>query len=93
MRARKKLTPEEKVALALDVLKETRSFLQICEFYQVSHTTAYTVRNAFIEGGRRALAGDEPTLARLRQLEALVAHHDRVIGQRAKADDGSRRET
>ena len=84
MRARKKLTPEEKVALALDVLKETRSFQQICEFYQVSHTTAYTVRNAFIEGGR---------LARLRQLETLVAHHDRVIGQRAKADDGSRRET
>ena len=79
MRARKKLTPDEKVALALDVLKESKSLHDICEYYQVSHTTAYSVRNAFLEGGRRAFTGDRDTGDRLRVLEEVVARHDAVI--------------
>jgi transposase-like protein len=86
MRARKKLTPDEKVALALDVLKESKSLHEICEYYQVSHTTAYSVRNAFLEGGRRALVGDRDgvvgdrdTVDRLRVLEEVVARHDAMI--------------
>lgn len=86
MRARKKLTPEEKVALALDVLKQTKSMHEICDFYQVSHTTAYSVRNAFLEGGRRALAGDGDTAGRLRQLESLVAQHHAMIERAVKRD-------
>jgi transposase-like protein len=86
MRARKKLTPDEKVALALDVLKQAKSIHEICEYYQVSHTTAYSVRNTFLEGGRRALAGDRDTSDRLRQLETLVARHDAMIERAAKPD-------
>ena len=79
MRARKKLTPDEKVALALDVLKESKSLHEICEYYQVSHTTAYSVRNAFLEGGRRALVGERDTVDRLRVLEEVVARHDALF--------------
>lgn len=57
MRKREKLTPEERFALALDLVKRDRSLEQICLHYQVSHTTAYKIRNAFLDGGRRALAG------------------------------------
>lgn len=92
MRARRKLTPEEKVALALDLLRESRSVQEICDYYQVSHTTAYSVRNAFVEGGRRALAGDEPTLERLRHLELLVAHHERLISASGGISNGGARE-
>jgi hypothetical protein len=35
MRAREKLTNEEKVALALDVLKRARPLHEICAYYQV----------------------------------------------------------
>lgn len=57
MRKREKLTPEERFALALDLIKRDRSFAEVCAHYQVSHTTAYKIRNAFLDGGRRALAG------------------------------------
>jgi transposase-like protein len=90
MRARKKLTPDEKVALALDVLKQAKSIHEICEYYQVSHTTAYSVRNAFLEGGRRALAGDRDTYDRLRQLETLVARHDAMFERAAKGESRGR---
>ena len=57
MRKREKLTPEERFALALELIKRERSLEEICLHYQVSHTTAYKIRNAFLDGGRRALAG------------------------------------
>lgn len=79
MRAREKLTNEEKVALALDVLKRARPLHEICAYYQVSHTTAYNIRNAFLDGGRRALAGDNDTAHRLRNLENVVARHSAMI--------------
>jgi transposase-like protein len=82
MRAREKLTNEEKVALALDVLKRARPLHEICAYYQVSHTTAYNIRNTFLEGGRRALAGESDTTDhRLRTLETAVARHAAMIEQ------------
>jgi len=79
MRAREKLTSEEKVALALDILKRARPLHEICAYYQVSHTTAYNIRNTFLEGGRRALAGQDATDNRLRNLETAVARHSAMI--------------
>ena len=57
MRAREKLTGEERVAIALELIKRERSLDEIREHYRVSHTTAYKLRNLFLEGGRRALLG------------------------------------
>jgi transposase-like protein len=81
IRAREKLTNEEKVALALDVLKRARPLHEICAYYQVSHTTAYNIRNTFLEGGRRALVGESDTDHRLRNLETVVARHAAMIEQ------------
>jgi hypothetical protein len=77
-RAREKLTLEEKFALALDLIKRERSLDEIRLHYRVSHTTAYKIRNAFLQGGRSALSGErrqqhERDLeARIRALEAAV---------------------
>ena len=72
MRKREKLTPEERFALALDLIKREHSFAEVCSHYHVSHTTAYKIRNAFLEGGRRALAG-----ARGREVGDRVAEEER----------------
>lgn len=71
MRLREKLTAEEKVAIALDLIKRERTLDEIREHYRVSHTTAYKLRNLFLEGGRRALSRGEPRAAT--DLEARVA--------------------
>ncbi len=74
MRLREKLTIEEKVAIALELIKRERSLDEIREHYRVSHTTAYKLRNLFLDGGRRALSrGDRhdpyELEARVRALE------------------------
>jgi transposase len=74
------LTVEEKVSIALDLIKRTRSLDQIREMYRVSHTTAYKIRNQFLEGGRRALGLGGPRRngnleARVRALEERLSSH------------------
>jgi hypothetical protein len=83
MRLREKLTVEEKVAIALDLIKRERSLDEIQEHYRVSHTTAYKLRNQFLEGGRRALSRGEHDG---RDLEARV----RALEERfERADDSA----
>jgi hypothetical protein len=80
MRMREKLTLEEKFALALELIKRERSLDEIRVHFRVSHTTAYKIRNSFLEGGRAALVGERKARhvqdleARVSALEALVAH-------------------
>ncbi len=95
MRPREKLTLEEKFALALELIKRERSLDEIRLHYRVSHTTAYKIRNAFLEGGRAALNGDRKQRhgldieARVRALETLVGNGfetlERKVLGRAKA--------
>ena len=79
MRTREKLTLEEKFALALALIKREQSLDEIRLQYRISHTTAYKIRNAFLEGGRAALSGErraphpDNLEARVRALEALMA--------------------
>jgi transposase len=72
MRTREKLTLEEKFALALELIKRVRSLDEIRMHYRVSHTTAYKIRNTFLEGGRAALTGERRS-RRARDLEARVS--------------------
>lgn len=78
MRTREKLTLEEKFALALELIKRVRSLDEIRMHYRVSHTTAYKIRNTFLEGGRAALTGERRSRhardleSRVSALEALV---------------------
>ena len=95
MRTREKLTLEEKFALALELIKRERSLDEIRLHFRVSHTTAYKIRNAFLEGGRAALNGDRKQRhdldieARVRALETLVGNGfdalERKVVGRAKA--------
>lgn len=83
MRTREKLTLEEKFALALELIKRAHSLDEIRLQYRVSHTTAYKIRNAFLEGGRAALYGERRARherdieARVSALEALVSNDGR----------------
>ncbi len=79
MRTREKLTLEEKFALALDLIKRERSLEAIRQHYRVSHTTAYKIRNAFLEGGREALAGGSSRQRGARDLEARVSALENVL--------------
>lgn len=87
MRTREKLTAEEKVALALELIKRERSLEEIRAHFRVSHTTAYKIRNAFLDGGRAALMGEthgrhaDDLERRVRALEAVL--RSRVLEQRA----------
>jgi hypothetical protein len=86
MRTREKLTVEEKFALALELLKRERSLDEIRLHYRVSHTTAYKIRNTFLEGGRAALSGArrrrhaQELEARVSALEALIGNGGRDGG-------------
>jgi len=95
MRTREKLTLEEKFALALELIKRERCLDEIRLHYRVSHTTAYKIRNAFLEGGRAALSGEwrarntRDLEARIQALEDLFENGrengDRKLSSRAKA--------
>ena len=78
MRLREKLTVEEKVAIALELIKRDRPLEEIREHYRVSHTTAYKLRNMFLAGGRRALSRGERLDAE--DLEARVRALEERLG-------------
>jgi hypothetical protein len=82
------LTVEEKVSIALDLIKRTRSLDQIREMYRVSHTTAYKIRNQFLEGGRRALGLGEPR--RNGSLEARVRALEERLSNDGDSEQGHR---
>jgi len=78
MRMREKLTIEEKVALALELIKRERSLDEIQLHYRVSHTTAYKIRNAFLAGGRAALCSEREQ-RRAQDLEARVEALEQMV--------------
>jgi transposase-like protein len=88
MPARPKLSPEQKVDLALEIIRKARPAREICAEYGVSHTTAYEIRDAFLRGGREYLQTQAPEHRfeeRLRRLERLVlrslAVHTNMVSQ------------
>jgi hypothetical protein len=80
MRTREKLTLEEKVALALELIKRDRSLDEIRMHYRVSHTTAYKVRNAFLAGGRAALSSERQH-RKEQNIEARVEALEELVGE------------
>jgi hypothetical protein len=96
MRLREKLTVEEKVAIALELIKRERSLDEIRVHYRVSHTTAYKLRNLFLEGGRRALGRParreaDGLEARVRALEEHLALDPRAPRVRVGAGGAGKR--
>jgi len=91
MRTREKLTLEEKFALALELIKRERSLDEIRLHYRVSHTTAYKIRNIFLEGGRAALIGERKA-RHAQDLEARVSALEALLGGNG-GGNGRRRST
>lgn len=87
MRLREKLTVEEKVAIALELIKRERSLDEIRVHYRVSHTTAYKLRNLFLDGGRRALSRGEKHSAL--DLERRVRAIEERIGPNGDGPGGA----
>jgi transposase-like protein len=94
MRSREKLTVEEKVSLALQLIKREKSVAEIRRHYRVSHTTAYKIRNAFLDGGRRALGGmssnvqNDDLEARVRALEERFQLEDTPSDSTGRDESG-----
>jgi len=65
--------------LALELIKRERSLEEISAHYRVSHTTAYKIRNAFLEGGRAALNGEQ-VQRKAQDLEARVEALEELVG-------------
>jgi hypothetical protein len=92
MRTREKLTLEEKFALALALIKREQSLEEIRSQYRISHTTAYKIRNAFLEGGRAALSGEWKGShsggleARVSALEAMLNNGHRSMAAAGEGD-------
>lgn len=78
MRVREKLTLEEKFSLALELIKRERSLDEIRRHYRVSHTTAYKIRKAFLDGGRAALESDRRRRPRGDLEERVAALEDQL---------------
>ena len=90
MRMREKLTQEEKFALALELLKRERSLDEIRSHYRVSHTTAYKIRNAFLEGGRAALSGERDHKS-VNRLESRISALEALVGDTLRTAMGNGR--
>ncbi len=91
MRLREKLTVEEKVSLALELIKRERSLDEIRDHYRVSHTTAYKIRNLFLDGGRRALSGNSERRHGHAELEARVRALEEYLAGNGDTGDPRRR--
>jgi len=80
--------PEEKLAIVMEGLRNEVPVAEICRRHGISATQFYKWRNAFLEGGKRALSGSEANgemkrlRARVRELEALagkLALHNEIL--------------
>lgn len=90
MKRREKLTGEQRVALALDLIRGESTLAQVCARYKVSHTTAYKIRKAFLRGGRDAVMGRRTGMIDV--LWDKVACLERVLGARSSGDAPDSRE-
>jgi hypothetical protein len=88
MRTREKLTLEQKFSLALELIKRERTLEEIRRHYRVSHTTAYKIRKAFLDGGRAALEAERQRRPRL-DLEARVAALEDRLGDSVRSYGGN----
>lgn len=69
-------TPEEKMAIVLEGLKENRSVAEICREHQISQNLFYRWRDKFLEAGKKGLvdgvSDDNVYKAEIERLQKII---------------------
>ena len=82
---------EEKLAIVLEGIKELKSVSEICRTHQISQTTYYKWRDAFLEGAKQALVKGRPSdgvyRAEIEKLEKIIGKQAIVIEVLKKTDE------
>lgn len=77
----RKWTSEEKFAVVMQGLKGEKSVSEICRENGLSQTMYYKWRDAFLEGGKKALESGNKSYDRA--LEAEIEKLQKIIGKQA----------
>lgn len=91
MPRKSELKAEERVEVVLALLRREEPAAALARRYQVSEATIYRWRDAFLAGGKAAVAkpdgaGDQAT-RRIEQLERELAQRAQIIGELSIAND------
>ena len=85
MGKKSKLSDAEKREVVLMLLRQKEPAAALARRYSISEPTLYRWRDAFLEGGKSALAGDRQAnngaSQRMKELEKELVERDRVIGE------------
>lgn len=85
MAQKPRFTPEQKRVVVVTLLTGKVSMAELCREHQVSSTTLYNWRDAFLEAGIKGLAGAGPS-QREAQLEREVVKLKEIIGDLSVAN-------
>ncbi|HLW78136.1 MAG TPA: helix-turn-helix domain-containing protein [Terriglobia bacterium] len=92
MPRKSELKPEERVEVVLALLRREEPAAALARRYQVSEATIYRWRDAFLAGGKAAVAkpdgaGDQASARRIEQLERELGQRAQIIGELSIAND------
>lgn len=92
MPRKSELTAEERAEVVLALLRREESAAALARRHQVSEATIYRWRDAFVAGGKSAVAkpegaADQATTRRIEQLERELAQRAQIIGELSIAND------
>jgi transposase len=85
-------TAEERVEVVLTLLRREETAAALARRFQVSEATVYRWREAFLAGGKAAVAQptspvDSASERRIQQLERELAQRTQIIGELSIAND------
>ena len=92
MPRKSELKADERVEVVLALLRREEPAAALARRYQVSEATIYRWRDAFVAGGKAAVAkpdgaGGDQAARRLEQLERELAQRAQIIGELSIAND------
>ena len=78
---KRKFSPEFKMAVVLEGLKEETPIEEICRRHQISSALYFRWRKQFLEGGLKALSGKNGEPPEVKELKAKIKELERIIGK------------